>query len=221
MAALLLEIRPADRRWYPNLFDPLGYFRHMLNKEQLHDHEMLNMAEYKERYPHVLEEVRKEIYRQGGNSLDPPPMHWLDRRCIGMFWVLPTCYYRLIVLQLLVRRKLIVPNRIRRRYLERRQKMLRDPTIKTKLFAFMGVNLSRRIQIRNICANKIQRAYRGHRILHCVRIFLWVKSKERRMKSSANVIQCAYRCAKARELARTQQCIDFVDHSRRRRLLLR
>jgi hypothetical protein len=211
MAAFLLEIRSAEGRWMPNLLDPHAYFRHMLNKGELHDHEMLNMAEYKERYLLVFEEIKKEIYCQGGASLDPPPMLKLDRRCIGMFWVYPTCFYRLIALQLLVRRKLIVPNRIRRRYLERRQKMLRDPTIKTKLFAFMGVKLSRRILIRNICANKIQRAYRGHQIL------LWVS----RMKSSAIVIQCAYRRAKARELAFSQQWKDFVDHSRRRRLLLR
>ena len=72
----------------------------------------------------------------------------------------------------------------------------------------MGVNLSRRIEIRNMFAIKIQRAYRAHRILHCLRIFLWVKIKEprrrlrRNLKSSAKVIQRAYRCAKAQELAR-------------------
>ena len=211
----LLEIHVAQRQWRPNLFDPHGYFRHMLNKGDLQYHEMIFLAEYKERYPLVFEEVRIEIYRQGGASLDPPPWPWLDRRCHAIFWALPRSLFNgLILFQLMVRRKLIVPNRIRRRYLERRQKTLRDPTIKNKLFAFMGVNLPRRIQIQNICANKIQRAYRAHRILHCLRIFLWVKIKEprrrnrRKMKWSAKVIQRAYRCAKARELARGLQWLD-------------
>ena len=198
-----------QRQWRPNLFDPRGYFRHMLNREDLQNYERLNLEEYRERYPHVFEEVRIEVHRQGGVSLDPPPLPWFDRRCIAMFWCLPKCYFNgVIVFQLMVRRKLIVPNRIRRRCAERRLKTLRDPTIKNKLFAFMGVNLSRRIQIRNMFANKIQRAYRAHRILHCLRIFLWVKIKEprrrlrRNLKSSAKVIQRAYRCAKAQELAR-------------------
>ncbi len=103
----------------------------------------------------------------------------------------------IVVFQRLVRRKLIVPNRIWRRYLEKRQRTLRDPTIKNKLFAFMGVNLPRIIQNRNICANKIQRAYRAHRILRYFRCSLW--RHRRRMRRGARVIQCAYRCAKARE----------------------
>ena len=170
---------------------------------------MLNLAEYQKRYPLVYDEVRIEIYRQGRASLDPPPWPWLDLKCHIFIWYRPMSLCNgLIVFQLMVRRKLIVPNRIRRRYLEKRQRTLRDPTIKNKLFAFMGVNLPRIIQIWNIYANKIQRAYRAHRILYCLRIFLWVKVKEprrrnrRRMKLSAKVIQRAYRCAKARELAR-------------------
>jgi hypothetical protein len=114
----------------------------------------------------------------------------------------------LISFQLMVRRKLIVPNRIRR-------KRLRDPTIKNKLFAFMGVNLSRRMQIRNMFANKIQRAYRAHRILHCHRIFLWVKIKEprrrlrqKRKSSAAKVIQRAYRNAKKQPRAIALQWLE-------------
>jgi hypothetical protein len=104
------------------------------------------------------------------------------------------------------RANLLDPYRIRRTYLELRQKTLRDPMIKTELFSFMGVNLLRTIQNRYIWAKKTQRAYRDYRILHCIRVLLTEKMKERKMKSSANVIQCAYRCAKAREMARGMQC---------------
>jgi hypothetical protein len=163
----VLQILLHDLQWRPKLFDPRGYFRHVLNKQNLHSLENIKMYEYKTQYPHEFEEVRIERRPQGGASLDPPPFPWLDLQCYYFSRIKPRNYVQgLIVFQLMVRRKLIVPNRIWRRYLERREKTLRDLTIKIKLFAFMGINLSRRMQIRKMCAIRIQRAYRAHRILH-------------------------------------------------------
>ena len=67
----------------------------------------------------------------------------------------------------------------------------------------MSVNLLGTIQNRNRGAKMTQRAYGGYRILHCVRVLLSDKIKERKMISNANLIQCAYRCAK---MARGMQC---------------